>query len=224
VYAEIVNRTQNGQPTNVMDIVYWMFYPYNNGKRVCIGAYLDNYCPVYIPFTSSCAVPRISGCVGGYSTFGNHVGDWEHVTIRFVDGQPSQVALSQHDGGQVFNYGDPALQLSDGHPVVYSALGSHGLYRDAARHTYKTIANGDSLNDDTSAGTLWDPEAAVVEFSPLVQPQTGSLSWLNYGGRWGNPKSGCGWSSLVTDECILNDGPASILPRALSNPGVITLE
>nr|WP_253894823.1 Vps62-related protein [Corallococcus exercitus] len=62
--------------------MYWNFYPYNNGKRVCIGW--------YSPW----------GCVGGYSTFGNHVGDWEHLTVRFIDGRPALVYLSQHADGQ----------------------------------------------------------------------------------------------------------------------------
>jgi hypothetical protein len=226
VYVEVVNRTQNGQPTNVTDAIYWMFYPYNAGKRVCIGEFFDNYCPLYCtwPFSGSCCVPRIDGCVGDYSTFGNHVGDWEHVTIRFVDGVPTEVALSQHDGGQVFSYGDPRLELWYGRPVVYAAKGSHGLYPDAARHTYKSLPNGDTLNDDTDAGTLWDARNALIEFSPQATPQTGSLSWLNYSGRWGNPESGCTFSSLVSDECVLNPGPGSILPRSVSSPELRPVE
>jgi hypothetical protein len=223
-YVEIVDRRQNGQPTGVTDLVYWTFYPYNNGKRVCIGEYFDNYCPLYCtwPFSGSCCLPRISGCAGSYTTAGNHVGDWEHVTVRLVNGQPTQVALSQHSGSQIFNYGDPALQLVDGHPVAYAALGSHGLYADAARHTYKTLPNSDTLNDDTGAGTLWRTEDALVAFRP--QAQTGSLSWLNYPGRWGNPKSGCSVLEPISGECVLNDGPASIQPRLISNPDSLTLE
>jgi hypothetical protein len=198
-YAEIVDRTQNGQATNVTDVIYWTFYPYNNGKRVCIGLY------------------SIFGCIGGYTTAGNHVGDWESATIRFVGGRPSQVYLSQHDHGQLFNYGDPALQLSGGRPVLYAAQGSHGLYADAARHTYKSLPNGDTLNDDTSTGgALWDTAAALVTFRPQ-STYTGSLAWLNYKGRWGNPKSGCGTLESISGECVLNDGPGSI-PRGESNP------
>ncbi|APR78538.1 Hypothetical protein A7982_03885 [Minicystis rosea] len=199
VYAEIVNRTQNGQATNVTDVIYWAFYPYNNGKRVCVGVYQE---PL--------------GCLGGYSTFGNHVGDWEHVTIRFVDGKPSQVYLSQHENGQIFNYGDPALPLSDGRPMVFAALGSHGLYPDAARHTYDQIPTGDTLNDDTGAGTMWDTQASVIQFSPGVQ--TGAPVWLNYTGRWGNPKSGCEYVEAISGQCVLNSGPEAILPRSVSNP------
>ncbi|PTL80356.1 hypothetical protein DAT35_30135 [Vitiosangium sp. GDMCC 1.1324] len=207
VYAEIVNRTQGGQPTNITDIVYWTFYPYNNGKRVCIGW--------YSPW----------GCVGGYSTFGNHVGDWEHFTVRFVDGRPSQVFLSQHSGGQTFNFGDKNLALTGFHTEVYSALGSHGVYPDAARHIYQTIGNGDFLADDTSRGIAWNTWNSTVPFFRQA-PGTygGSLSWLNSTSRWGNPKSGCGFSEQVSGECVLNDGPTGIMDKSASNPENLTLE
>jgi hypothetical protein len=39
-----------------------------------------------------------------YQDIGNHVGDWEHNMIRFIDGKPSKVWFSQHSGGQAFKY------------------------------------------------------------------------------------------------------------------------
>ncbi|MCY1082512.1 Vps62-related protein [Archangium lansingense] len=208
IYAEIINRTQGGQPTNITDIVYWTFYPYNNGKRVCIGW--------YSPW----------GCVGGYSTFGNHVGDWEHLTVRFVEGRPSQVFLSQHSGGQTFNFGDKNnLALAGFHAEVYAAQGSHGIYPDAARHIYKTIGNGDFLADDTSRGIPWYTWNSTVSFV-RQSPGTygGSQSWLNSTSRWGNPKSGCNFSEQVSGECVLNDGPTGIMDKSASNPENLTLD
>ncbi len=94
--------------------------------------------------------------------------------------------------------------------MLYAAQGSHGLYPDARRHTYKTLPNGDTLNDDTSTGgAQWDTAAALVTFRPQ-STYTGSLAWLNYRGRWGNPKAGCGTLESVSGECVLNDGPGSI--------------
>jgi hypothetical protein len=48
---------------------------------------------------------------------GDHIGDWEHNMIRFVDGKPSKVWFSQHSGGQAFEYGvldkyDSGLRVS----------------------------------------------------------------------------------------------------------------
>jgi hypothetical protein len=143
------------------------------------------------------------------------------MTIRFVNGAPSQVFLSQHDGGGTYAYGDPALFLDNGRPTVFAALGSHGLYTDDARHTYQQLPNGDTLNDDTDHGTVWDTAPGLVTFTP--QSTTGPLSWLTYTGRWGNPKEECDLE-LATGECTLNDGPESILPRDVSNPAVWTLE
>jgi hypothetical protein len=198
VYAMVVQK-DDGITT---DFVYWMFYPYNNGKRVCIGAFL--------PYV---------GCVGGYSTFGNHVGDWEHVTIRLVNMVPTQITLSQHDSGETLNWGDPRVQMYGTHPVFYAATGSHGLYPDARRHTYKYLPNGDTLNDDTSAGVAWSTWNNIIEIrrAPLGQ-YSGNLSWLNFEGRWGNPKSGCEFSSMVSDECVLNDGPTGPMLKPASDP------
>ncbi|MGW6262151.1 Vps62-related protein [Streptomyces sp. NPDC055085] len=189
-YAEVVHRTENGQETGITDLIYWTFYPYNNGKRICIGWYSS------------------WGCIGGYSTFGNHVGDWEHVTVRIVDGKPSQIYLSQHSGGQTFPYGSGDVVLAGGHPVVYAARGSHGLYPDARRHTYQDLPNGDSLYDDTSAGILWNTQQGLKIFAwQPVGTFMGEWSWLNFAGRWGNPKSNCAISEPIAGECVLDDGP-----------------
>jgi hypothetical protein len=204
VYAQIIRRTQGGQPTNVTDVLYWTFYPYNNGKRVCIGW--------YSPW----------GCVGGYSTFGNHVGDWEHVTVRFIDGRPAQVYLSQHANGQTFSFGDKWLRSAGWHPEIFAAHGSHGLYPDAARHIYERIFNGDFLADDTGYGVAWDTWNHVVPipWQPLGS-YTGSLDWMNITADWGNPPGGCG---NPTGYCVNSGGPSALMMRSVSNPDFMTLE
>ncbi|KAI8516317.1 hypothetical protein Bbelb_048980 [Branchiostoma belcheri] len=87
------------------DIFYWMFYPYNRGKRVCIG--------------------------------------------------------------------------------------SHGLWSTPGTHTYKKILINEKLQDETSAGTAWDTWNNVL--ITMYRPDggyTGSWTWLNFKGRWGNKKYG----------------------------------
>jgi hypothetical protein len=207
VYAEIVNRTQDGQPTNITDIIYWMFYPYNNGKLVCMGLVVEG------------------DCMGDYSRFGNHVGDWEHMTVRFYDGRPYQIYLAQHSHGDTLVYGDKNLRLSQGRPTVYAADGSHGLYADTGRHVYQSLPNYDVLVDYTDPGMLWDTGSTVIPFQwQSSGTYTGSLDWLNITSRWGNPKQECGIFEYVANECVLNDGPTAPMSKGFSQPSSLALE
>ncbi len=36
--------------------------------------------------------------------FGNHVGDWEHTLVRFIDGKPEYVFVSEHFFGEAYTY------------------------------------------------------------------------------------------------------------------------
>jgi hypothetical protein len=59
---------------SVVDAFWFFFYSYNLGNSV---------------FTFR---------------FGNHVGDWEHATMRFHKGVPKVMFLSEHEGGKGFTY------------------------------------------------------------------------------------------------------------------------
>jgi hypothetical protein len=199
VYAEIVKHQNNGIDTT--DVIYWMFYPYNNGKVVCVGAVTD------------------WGCAGDPTRFGNHVGDWEHMTVRFIDGRPSQVFLAQHSHGDTFAYGQKHLDVAGFHANVYAAKGSHGLYADTGKHVYENLPNGDYLADYTSDGIAWDTWKTVVPFEwQSTGSYTGALSFLNITSRWGNRKSGCGFWEDLAGECILNDGPEAPMVKDFASP------
>ena len=62
-----------------MDVAYGFFSPYNYGKDTCVGLETEN-----------------GTCRGFVKTFGNHVGDWEHVEIRFQDRRPTDIYISVH--------------------------------------------------------------------------------------------------------------------------------
>ena len=56
-------------------ITYWFFFPYNRGKAVCTSN---------IWLLGRIAKPLFQGgCLGQNIVMGNHVGDWEHVSIFF---------------------------------------------------------------------------------------------------------------------------------------------
>lgn len=193
VYASIIVKdspattTDGIEPTDtVTDIVYWMFYPYNRGKYVNPVFWDTDY-------------------------YGNHVGDWEHSTVRFVNGRPYRVYLSQHGDGAVYPFADKNLMLTGSNAgefgaQVYSAKGSHALYASVGSFTYKTIAGFIDLTDHTGQGKAWNTKSNVEVM--FYQPQgqyNGSHSWMNYSGRWGNSEQSCIGSPV--NVCKLEDGP-----------------
>ncbi|NTX01026.1 Vps62-related protein [Myxococcus sp. CA040A] len=211
MYAQIIPRTQAGAPTQTTDVVYWMFYPYNGGKRVCVGFY-----------------NAVHSCLGKFSTFGNHVGDWEHVTVRFVDGRPTHVFMAQHAEGQLFVYGDKALGLLNFHPETYVAFGSHGAYPDTGSHVYKTLFNGELLSDETGRGTPWIgwDRPVIIPWQPLgTYTSTNGPAWMDSILQWGNPPDGC--LNIVTqysNECIRNGGPSGPMLKTIANPEAMVME
>lgn len=207
-YAEIVKRDDPN--TDITDVIYWTFYPYNNGKLVCIGGV----------FAGSCH--------GEQKRFGNHVGDWEHVTVRFIDGRPAQVYLAQHNHGDMYDIGSKDLSFDDFHPRVYAAKGSHGLYADTGKHAYQSLPNGDVLADYTSQGIEWATFKTVVPFEwDATGNYTGGLDFLTLDERWGNPKQECGAFGMyeaIADECVLNDGPEAPLVKDFAAPSYLELK
>lgn len=101
--------------------------------------------------------------------FGNHVGDWEHCMVRFENGVPRAMFLSEHEGGQAYAWaalekkrmnatsevsGEIVTEVVE-RPVIYSAVGSHAMYAFPGPHPY--VLPFQMLKDDTDRGPLWDP-------------------------------------------------------------------
>lgn len=97
---------------------------------------------------------------------------------------------------------------SDGHPVVFSAAGSHGVWIRNKKYTYKKIKNGEKLVDKASSGTPWNTWTRL-EYIRYWKTRvfTGKYKWLNYLGRWGDRKRGCAVLEKISGECRLNSGP-----------------
>ncbi|WPH00455.1 putative vacuolar protein sorting-associated protein tda6 [Acrodontium crateriforme] len=145
--------------------------------------------------------------------FGNHVGDWEHTLVRFKDGQPHEVFLSEHTFGEAYSWSamEKYLPNPDGsgtmlgtfsnitaaraakRPVVFSAVGSHAMYGTPGLHPY--ILPWGLLHDQTDRGPLWDPSLNVRSFtynstnqeirSSTRNPKA-PVGWFNYAGHWGD--------------------------------------
>lgn len=145
----------------VVDLVYFFWFPYNRGKSV-----VD-------------------------TIWGNHVGDWEHITVRLLRQPdesllPQQVYLSAHSFGGAYGW-DEVERHAETHPVVYAAWGSHGLWSAPGDHVYMTIGEEvlgvcvtivcADLTDETAAGIAWDTWERVAGFDYGAKEGLGGESW-----------------------------------------------
>ncbi|KAJ5816362.1 Vacuolar protein sorting-associated protein 62 [Penicillium robsamsonii] len=147
-----------------IDAFYFYFYAYNKGSKV-LGM-----------------------------EFGDHIGDWEHNMIRFVNGEPKEIWYSQHASGQAFTYA--AVEKKDKRPYVYSARGTHANYAIAGTHDHAipgfNLPAG-FLMDYTDRGILWDPvlnaytytyDKTTAAFEAVNSEDP--VVWLDFNGKWGD--------------------------------------
>ncbi|KAL8761949.1 MAG: hypothetical protein Q9194_007628 [Teloschistes cf. exilis] len=124
------------KPDNITDAFWFFFYSYNLGNLVF------------------------------NIRFGNHIGDWEHTLVRFRNGQPTHVFVSEHYFGQAYTY-DAVEKAGKGEvarrPVVYSAVGTHAMYATPGHHPY--VLPLGLLHDETDKGPLWDPALNALTYS-----------------------------------------------------------
>lgn len=157
---------------NTLDAFWFFFYAFNRGARVTGIQY------------------------------GNHVGDWEHVMVRFQDRKPTGVFLSAHEWGSAYDFDVmEKLDSKSQRPVAYAGLGSHAHYATPGKHAYALPFA--LLSDSCSQGYLWDPLLNLISYvhepsakgwpeqpkfkASMSNPRVHS-SWLEYQGRWGDKR------------------------------------
>lgn len=158
--------------------------------------------------------------------FGNHVGDWEHIVIRFVDGIPAYIWLSVHDWGDAYSF--TALEKRGLRPVTYIATGTHANYATVGTHAF--ILPLGLLSDRTDAGRIWDitknyrgfwydvlsqsfSSAGGAGIGGRKQMSEGS-SWLTWTGRWGDQQypNSDSRQICILDQCHYVTGPTGKFP------------
>jgi hypothetical protein len=196
---------------DVVDLIYWFWFPYNRGKK-CIS-----------------------------TTYGHHVGDWEHISIRLipewdeVSGQwiytPYQIYLSAHDFGKLYPWDDIDIQKDSTHPIVYAAWGSHGIWATIGEHVYRSIEICDFV-DYTGAGDPWDTWEYVEAYDYDTRTGLTGNAWptwmskayddgrLGYTDpasgpiyRWGNDKKMCVDPNPFDIPCQREQGPTGPIDK-----------
>ncbi len=205
VYSYIVEKNNN-----MIDIVYFVYYPYNRGKIIA-----NTY-------------------------FGNHVGDWEHITVRLTKAEnngvtyvvPIQTYLSAHNFGGTYDWTDITKEQTT-HPVVYTAWGSHGFWKDPGNHVY-----GDyvifQLVDVCNQGLAWDTWHNTEKYFYNEKRGIGTTQWPSWMStdytnpgtgdpsnpangpiyRWGNEQMGTSYFG----QYRLENGPTGPPDKGVWNP------
>lgn len=107
----------------------------------------------------------------------DHEGDWERISIQLDDHDRAvRVAYYQHDGYCTIPW--PQTGKHDGHPLAYSAQGTHATYPRVGSFP---IAHG-LASDTTSRGVGW------ATYHHLANART--QGWFGFGGAWGEVGDG----------------------------------
>lgn len=162
----------------VVDLFYWIFAPYNLSKKVGVLGWV-----------------------------GNHVGDWERITVRTVNGVAESVDYHAHGdaGSGTIPYAQ-APKFSDDRPVAYVSKGSHGMWSSAGTFTYVNAVIFQLKDETSDGGVYWDTQNALYNLN-YPDTYTGADSWLNFLGDWGNEGVNNCWWYIIHKECELIDGP-----------------
>ncbi|CAI9769651.1 unnamed protein product [Fraxinus pennsylvanica] len=145
------------------DIAIWIFYPFNGPAKAKVEFF-------NVPF----------------GKIGEHVGDWEHVTLRIsnFNGELKAVYFSQHSKGVWVDASE--LEFENGNkPVAYSSLHGHASY---PKPGLVLQGNGNiGIRNDTAKGKIFMDTGE--KFSVVNADYMGSVyeepPWLNYERKWG---------------------------------------
>ncbi|KAL8254348.1 hypothetical protein R6Q59_032569 [Mikania micrantha] len=145
------------------DIVIWVFYPFNGPSTLKLGL-------INVPL----------------GRIGEHVGDWEHVTMRIsnFNGVLYRVYFAQHSGGIWMD--TTSLEFQDGTNkfIGYSSLHGHATYPVPGVVLQGTDVAG--IRNDTSKSDMFLDVGATYSImaaeyiDSVIEPP-----WLNYTRKWG---------------------------------------
>jgi hypothetical protein len=164
--AELYAHVKPAMGGTCTDVAMWVFCPFNGPARLKIGM-------MSMPLGKT----------------GQHVGDWEHFTLRVSNftGELMAVYYSQHSGGRWVDAS--ALEYAAGNkPAVYSSRNGHASYPYAGVYLQGSAAIGVGILNDAARSKLYVDSSVKYRIvcaeylgdGVVVEPQ-----WLQFMGEWG---------------------------------------
>lgn len=148
------------------DIAMWIFCPFNGPATLKIGL-------MTIPMTK----------------IGQHVGDWEHYTLRVSNftGELWQVFFSEHSGGRWVDASD--LEFIEGNrPVVYSSKHGHASFPHPGTYLQGSTKLGIGVRNDVARSKYYVDSSLKYQLVAAEYLGDGVVTepcWLQYMREWG---------------------------------------
>ncbi|XVF21505.1 hypothetical protein REPUB_Repub12eG0095800 [Reevesia pubescens] len=170
------------------DIVLWIFFPFNG------------------PATLKLGIMNIA-----LSKIGQHVGDWEHFSLRICNftGELWSIYFSRHSGGVWVNAYD--LEYIQGNKViVYSSKSGHASFPHPGTYIQGSAKLGLGIRNDAASSNFYVDSSTHYELVAAEYLGDGVVSepgWLQFMREWG--------PTIVYDSRTELDKIFNILPLML---------
>ncbi|XVF30992.1 hypothetical protein REPUB_Repub16aG0106900 [Reevesia pubescens] len=148
------------------DIAMWIFCPFNGPANLKIGLFNIQM-----------------------NKLGQHVGDWEHFTLRISNftGELWQVYFSQHSGGEWVDAFD--LEFIEGNrPIVYSSKHGHASFPHPGTYLQGSVKLGIGITNDAARSKYFVDSSTRYQIIAAEYLGDGVVTepcWLQYMREWG---------------------------------------
>lgn len=147
------------------DIVMWVFCPFNGPATLKVGL-------------MSIAMNKI----------GQHVGDWEHFTLRIsnFNGELWQAYYSEHSGGRWVDSSE--MEFVRGNKgIVYSSKNGHASFAHAGTYLQGSTKLGIGVRNDTAKSKIFIDSSIKYQIvaAEYLDGVITEPSWLQYMREWG---------------------------------------
>lgn len=161
---------------------------YVHVKPALGGAFTDIAMWVFCPFNGP-ATLKVSLMNIEMNKIGEHVGDWEHFTLRVSNftGELWSVFFSEHSGGKWVNAFDLEF-IKENKPIVYSSRHGHASYPHAGTYLQGSSKLGIGVrNDAAKSNFILDSSFRykIVAAEYLGDGVITEPCWLQYMREWG---------------------------------------
>ncbi|KAK1282688.1 hypothetical protein QJS10_CPB22g01245 [Acorus calamus] len=148
------------------DVAVWVFYPFNGPARAKVG-------PINV----------------GLGRIGEHVGDWEHVTLRVsnLNGELRRVYYSEHSAGSWVEASDAEFKGEGNNVAAYASQNGHAFYPKAGLVLQGPSGGVVGIRNDAARGKYGMDTGE--RFSVVAAEHLGEVvvapGWLDYRREWG---------------------------------------